>query len=457
MNNSKVSIDLESQLFFETVDTHLAPKEAVRRRVLDAAAPARRPVRPKRGVILIATLIGALLLATSAVAATVWIVRNGYTPEQYMIGLGSETTQPPIADVENAIAAAAPADAAYTIRLLPELTDAETYANWREKMGQPAFSEEDWGWLRAVVPSVGEVLLDGTQLLFNTVLTTDHAASFAYQKANETQQLDALTDGEMYYTVEGSDQKHPLACTMTGLNPNLDTANSVTCLSSVEELPEDFPTEGLVTFYTTIRVYDCRVDPMANIATIALIDFSFTVDAGAGAAARQETHMDIPLMGSYVLTVRDGQALYNKRVDLAGVVLDARVQYLSTGVYLTLTVKETPDDWSEAEKAALLQPNFGVADKAGPGSSVAYNLFGKNEEDAEPGYPGTIPFGELPVIFPVFPSDYDTTRIGFSFSIWCADTYQGAACGDDWRVEDWDTNALACRQQLVFSETIDLR
>ena len=301
----------------------------------------------------------------------------------------------PIPDVENAIAAASPAGSGtYGIRLLPELEDAAEYARWREEKGQPPFTEEAWGWLRDIVPAAGEVLCDGERLQWTTVLTTDHAAMFEGGTV-----VDALAD-RCYYTVEGSGERHELSC---GGGIHKIEGNDL-LLETSARTDAAFPDSGTVTVTQTIRILDCKVDMQGDCATLALLTHSFTFDAAGGAAVSDTARLTIPLSGTYCLTLDEVDAdgtewLQNELVSLDGVALDAAVEYRQTGVYVTLTLAQTPDFWTEAHTAALLSVSY---KDFCSGMSAACTMGG---ETLEPESLGAEP-GVMRFILPVFPSDY---------------------------------------------------
>ena len=122
---------------------------------------------------LVAALV--LLVAGTAVAAGVWI-RDNYSPGSYMETTKEQREQQgkTIADVEQAIASAAPQTGDYRIVMLPEFANAAEQDQWRVKMGQPKYNEADWAWVREIKPEVQEVLIDGRTLAFNIRLNTDH-------------------------------------------------------------------------------------------------------------------------------------------------------------------------------------------------------------------------------------------------------------------------------------------
>ncbi len=433
MDKKQVVLTREREAYRAAIDVNLAEKERIRSAVLHAEAAPAKAARPRvrRPLVRIAIAAAALLLCTGAAfAAAEWIGRENYTPETYLFDrMGARSESEPIADVENAIAAAAPVNGSHSVQLLPALPDADVLAKWREEMGQPAFSESDWGWLRDVTPTIGEALVSGHTLSWNTRLTTDQAAAFSSAGNAAGQWLDAVTDS-VCYTVPGDETKHILPAFGSGLHPNQATENSVV-LGTECETDDGFPTSGTVAVTQVIRILDTRVDPMSNIGTLALIEHTFTLDAACGTATGETVHVSVPLKGGCILTLSSGDgAVRNERVILDGVVLDATIDYGSTGLYVRLTVAETPAGWTDAYTDALMTMTH-ASDMRG--MRALYTVGG---EQYEPSIPSFIPLREMAYILPVFPSDYDdlpSLTMELLLDRWTA--LNGEPCGEGWHTD----------------------
>lgn len=407
----------------------------------------RRPIRfNKKAWIAIA--VAALLLVTTTAAVAVAIIRhNYYSPSGYMMHDKDEREQSgqTIPDVENAIASAKPAGGNYSIVMLPEMENADELNEWRQKMGQPVYSEEDWGWIREIRPEIEEVLVDGASLSFNVRLNTDHGMSFSYDRSHDGQQLDALCDAA-YYTVLDTGTIGELS-PGTGINPGSVSETGAT-LNTECDLDEPFPTDSIVRITMEIGVRDARVDDMGSIGLLAKITYTFEFDASAGADVAQPIITERPLSGSIVLTEFDVDAReYNKRVSLDGVVLEETVSYRSTGVYVTYKVKSAPESWTQKEKDALLSPSSDSGSL--PGFFVLCAPKGSTDENEViiPGKPSMTPPGEYTLILPIFPSDYEQIkktgyelRVGFR----CIDSFNDQPVGENWHfvlpdgVGEWD-------------------
>ena len=193
------------------------------------------------------------------------------------------------------------------------------------------------------------------------------------------------------------------------------------------ETDDGFPTSGTVTVTQVIRILDTRVDPMSNIGTLALIEHTFTLDAASGAAASETVHVSVPLTGDCILTVSSGGAVRNERVNLDGVVLDAAIDYASAGLYVKLTVTETPAGWTDAYTDALMSITH-AGDMRG--MRALYTVDGMQYS---PSLPSFIPCQELAYILPVFPSDYgDISSLTMELLLERWTALNGEPCGEDW-------------------------
>ena len=224
--------------------------------------------------------------------------------------------------------------------------------------------------------------------------------------------MDALVDG-ISFRREGEAMAHPITEGGGGINPSMVTDTSAVLYTDVilDQQGVDFPTEGRVELTVEIGLRDARVDDMALVGVVGRIYYTFSFDAAAGTAVAPSQITERKLSGSIVLTVddwtdRDNPKLYNKRVSLDGVVLREEIHYKQTGVYVTYTVKEAPEGWTEAMKHSLLYPN---REAKWYGLYVDYRL-GKDGEWAASGHENHGNFGEQTVILPIFPSDYETVK-----------------------------------------------
>ena len=396
---------------------------------------------------LVAALV--LLVAGTAVAAGVWL-RDNYSPTNYMDTTKEQREEQgkTIPDVEKAIESAAPQSGDYRIVMLPELEEAETLNGQRLAKGQPAYSEEDWGWMRDIRPEVREVLIDGRSLTANILLHTDHGAAFDLSWEGDGQWVEGMVD-RVLYRFPGETEAHETPYGDSGGTTGFDETGANLKLEVI--LPEDgsFPSEGRVELTLEVGLRDDRVEDLNPIGNVGKLYYTFSFDAEAAREASKPAVTLRPLSGSIVLTVDDWSdldhpRLYNQRVSLDGVVLREEVRYKQTGVYVTYTVQEAPADWTEAMKNSLLYPN---REGQWHGLYLEYRL-GSEGEWLPVGHENHNDFGENTIILPIFPSDYEqvkaqgcTVRLAEYYTT----AFNGAPVGEDWR---YDVFAGAASMQM---------
>ncbi len=397
-------------------------------------AALRLPIKRRTLAILIAAAI--LVLAIGTAAAATIIGKKYYSPSAYMMNGKDEREQneQTIPDIENAIASAKPETGDYSIVMLPEMENADELNGFRIQHGQPAYSEEDWGWIREIRPEIEEVLIDGNMLVYNIRMHTDHGMNFDWDSEHA---IEGLSE-EIYYTVEGDDTIHNMFGG-GGTNPSSVTEDGATMCTEIDlyDLEEPFPTEGKVRITTVIHLRDVKVDDMNDIGLLALMTYSFAFDASAGTDVAVPIVTERTLSGSVVLNMFDNTNFreYNERVSLDGVVLEETLHFRSTGIYVTYKVKSAPEGWTNDHTVALLAPS---SDSGGwPGFVVTCAPKGNTDENEiiVPGKPDSIPSGEYTVILPFFPSDYEQIKAaGYELRLGYRSlaTYNGEPAGDDW-------------------------
>ena len=458
--------------YYRTVEATLkqtleseAAEQQKKRSVTLASFGTRRIRLTKRALVaLVAAAI--LLVATTAVAAAAWIVRDFYSPAYYMDQSKEERVQNEnaIPEVEQMIESAAPVTGNAVVRMLPELAKAEKLNEWRVKMGQKAYEESEWAWVREIRPEVEEVLYDGASLSYRIRLNTDHGDALAWDSGY----LDAWVEST-WFTPEGGVESEELYGG-TGIMPEScsETGATIHTAHDGDELPEDFPKEGSVLIHVLIAINDKRVEPMSGIGRIAEIDYSFTFDASAGGQVIETSTSEYTLAGNYTMTIDDASGVHNERVSLDGVVLEQTVSYRATGIYVNYRVKSAPRGWKDAYTEALLMPS---GDSNSHFGFAAYYEIRKEAEDdtLKPGYPSSIPAGEITLILPIFPSQYEEIRktgCGLTIGWNCVERVTGSkngeqrnvTAGEDWSMtpQDFDEWDYDTRFQQLISVTIPL-
>lgn len=411
----------------DSLPVDAAAARRIRRSVEKAVVPKhRRRKAAMRVLVPIAACLVAITLvfmcfpqAAQAVAAFLGL---NYTPSRYMGELPSSRT--PVPSVEQALEAASPSDGDYTITLLPEWDDAQTYVAYREQLGLEPFLEDDWAWLRDIRPEIAEVLYDGSTLIWNTNLytTNDHVQSFMsgfISGLEADQSVDALTD-EVTYTVEGDPTVYDLYVSGNGITPLYDdeeraSADHVVLYTDFDLMDGQPLPDGIITITETIRI--AENDAMDYGASIALITHTFTFDTTAGNTQSAEAGtFTVPLSGEIYLSTSnmdiasdgtmDSWTIDTQKVSLDGVVLHVQAEYLATGVRVTITSESVPEDWTEDMTEGLLSMTWrNIYDEIErPG--ICTDLYVDGTFVSEAATADSWNNGELVYILPIFPEDY---------------------------------------------------
>ena len=416
-------------------------------------------IKKRTLVAVIAAVVTVLAIGTAAAAT---IIGSRYKSPSTYLGqtkLEREQNQQTIPDVENVIASMKPETGDYSIVLLPEMEKADELNEWRETFGQPAYSEEDWGWLREIRPEIEEVLLDDSTLAYNVRLHTDHGMSFSHDRSGEGQHVDAVCDG-MTYTIEENGKTSTLLYPSGGTIQESVSDSGVTLSSAVnlDNIAEPFPAEGTVRITMQIGIRDADVDSMGFAGLLANLTYSFTFEASAGADVAAPIVTERPLSGTIVLTIEDKEGReYNERVSLDGVVLKETIHYRNTGIYVNYQIKTVPGGWTDAQMHALMNssfesPNhFGLTVVCAPKGSIDGN------EILMPGYPTSGSVQEYVGILPIFPSDYEQIKsVGYEIRIGfrCVSAFNDKPVGEDWHIppkagEDYGYNLTTIEQPIA--------
>lgn len=468
---------------FDSMPVDSTAARRIRRRVEKAAAP----MRPRRRIAIrflvpVAACLVALLLACACFPQVAQAIASFFgiqiNASRYMETDPSVRT--PIASIDEALDAAVPADVSHSVALLPELPEADAYAAWREKTGQPAFTETDWGWLREIRPEIAEVLYDGSTLIWNTGLYTDPAPflwSFVEGQTPAKQNVDAFVDSDVTYTVAGDPTVYRFFCDSTGvLPPDYETErfrNDERVLlhggASLAEAPagtEKLLPDGLITVTQTIRIIDYNVDVQANIATVALITHSFTFDATAGnAAAAQAAANTLPLSGEIYLSMDhmdiadDGRmnswTMDTRKVSLDGVSLKVETEYLATGIRVRITLADAPDGWTEEMTNGLLRMTWRNIHDKFETRGVGADLYVNGEFVCEAPRPDKYGPDELLYILPIFPNDYasvDLVALNLTYACYATLNGNDLLGGEVYTVPEGGVELISETQTVPLTE-----
>ncbi|HWQ98213.1 MAG TPA: hypothetical protein VN538_09020 [Clostridia bacterium] len=395
-----------------TVMKEAAPRALARNRIRKTFLPI--------AACLLAVVMFSLAFPKAALAVSEFIGRI-FTPSRYMNQDPAERT--PVPSIDEAIAAAAPADGDYTITLLSELPNAQEFIDYRTQNGLPEFSEENWGWLRNIRPEIAEVLYDGNQLIWNTNLytTNEHVREFMEgfgMKSGSKLSVDALMD-DVTYTVAGDPNVYELQVSGHGITPiqddaSLAAADHVVLYSDFDIDPEQPLPDGVLTITQNIRV--CENDAMDYGATVAIITHTFTFDTTKGnTQSAEDAETLIPLSGEYYLTIthngegNESSTMETKKVSLDGIQLKACYEYLPTGIIAHITLAEAPDHWTSDMISSLLEVTWrDIYDKFTK-DGIANDLYIDDTFASEAPVPDRFGLDELTFILPVFPDQYESS------------------------------------------------
>ena len=380
-----------------------------------------------------------LLLSGTVYAISSWVGREDYHPGDYITTPADQrTVASAVPEIEQMVRGAAPQSESCRFVMLPEMSDADSLNWWRVKMGQKAYDEADWAWVREIRPEIQEVLYDGTAFAYTVRLHTDHAAVFS-RESHGDQYLEALVEQTLY---TNSGRKIGTVTGETGLLEETCDGQGIT-LYNKTSLSEPLQGSGRVSFTAEIALQDVNVDSMAHVGQLGTVyyTFSFDLDEALKAANADTRTAERRLTGRAVLTQEEGERMWNTPVDLDGVVLEEGASFRSTGIYLSYRVKEAPADWTAWMKRCLLSPS----NERGKfeGLSVSYTL-GGDETVYEPSFPevslqddGTFAYT---VILPLFPSDYESLKqrgVTIRLTLHAVDTFNDAPVGDTWSLTDF--------------------
>ncbi len=169
-----------------------------------------------------------------------------------------------------------------SILLLPDLDDAERYAKAREDAQQPAFSEEDWGWIRKIGVSIEDITVDDRSVSWTTVFSIPPEIQPKRYSQNPFSlgMEDGLTlfgnGAQLYYNGVAEDLAYS---EVAGSRVDLNTGTWYVEETTVMSRPES-DVSGIAEIHQQFRIQDSNVDPQQEFATVAVIEQSFSFDMG---------------------------------------------------------------------------------------------------------------------------------------------------------------------------------
>ena len=425
--------------------TPVAFRETVRRSVENACGevgtqqtpvvhfPADNNAKPARKKANLFTRIG-----TVAIAAVLMI--SLLAVGTIAVLAGKEKTAP---------AANVPADKAIEpvwsqhaeVILLPDYIDRETgdtfadFAALREENGIPAYSEEAFSWLKTLESETVYLDLNGQTIEYETTFTIPEQLrdSFdaspingdAYTVVVEADvprfaldDMEAMpADGNLW--AYGSRYYYSDAYANRGdMDPfELAVGQWYSFHDAFTELMKESRT---LTVQTTYRVYDRAyfdqtgddAEEMAlnrRCSLVGVIEQTMEIDLEKLMTVDAECRAELALSGTHTLTVMqeqdDGSYAYSdEELNFDGLVLNEAVQYRATGVHVTLSVKDLPDDWEEHYGTSLLYPSSWVAENM-YGLSAKLILEGQDAPVAEARAMEETDGNRVMFVFPVAAND----------------------------------------------------
>lgn len=197
-----------------------------------------------------------------------------------ILGIGGILLKSTLRSTSKPGAHAPSTSAKVSIRLLPELEDAELCAKAREDAQQPAFSEEDWGWIRKIDVSIESFEYTEDTLQWTTVFRIKPQNRPAQWTENPFETGDAgslriLEDGTTVFLNGGEEQLSVNTETWT----EIDADGSWLVYVGSQAVLSDLPLyDGVAPVRQQFRLIDRAVDDWATSATVAVIEQTFSVD-----------------------------------------------------------------------------------------------------------------------------------------------------------------------------------
>ena len=371
------------------------------------------------------------------------LVHPEYRTFEYMNTPPEERKE--VADVEENIRSSGARDVSYSVELLGDYSirlgideDYNRMANdtptLRETYGFPPYRQEEYAYLKSLVPEVKEVLYDGQRLVINTYFECDYASEFmigwGYQDVPHRHNLD-MTTFDIIGSVNGT---YVTGTAETG-HDRLGGYGTGTALTfqpfgermdskQVEELKgfwlqTDFDAlqsplpDGTCTMTLYYYIYDGDVDDMGAIGNVARVIHTIEFDTTPGNHRGQTFRTTTPLSGTAVVTctfwpdpresVLSGGSLriQNRTLSLDGVELETEASFLQTGMICSVSVGKTPDSWDGQERDDLADSLMEALD---------FDLYINGEKQKAPIRISSSKRAEKRYEIPVFPGDYGSAE-----------------------------------------------
>ena len=297
------------------------------------------PWRALAPIFAVVLIIGAVLLVPSVgEAVSGWFGRL-FDRNKYLGTLPENRASMP--DVEAAIQIPKDNEQDYTIYTLDETDEAAEFAAARANLGFDPYDPKDWQWLKEAKPKITDVLVESDKLTVMSYLETD-PSPFWYCDGGMA--LDWY--GDNLYLSSGANT-YKLEFGSTGIYPQdgyYDSEKEKMDAERVKEdkgiilyteydLKETNVPEGHYSAVFTSRILDCKVDVMAQFATIAKIEQRFELDIDGRNTSKKE-RSSVQLSGKYPLTMLDHEndRIYNIEKELSGITVKPEAAFNATSI-----------------------------------------------------------------------------------------------------------------------------
>jgi hypothetical protein len=195
-------------------------------------------------------------------------------------------------------------------------------------------------------------------------------------------------------------------------------------------------------------VYDCSIDDMAAPGNVGRIVHTVSFDSTPGNHYEKRT-LETTLSGTAPLTFvsyeQGGKLLRNRTVSFDGTAMLLTFRCMPDGIYVTAETEALPEDWTQEERTAFLDPIVHTLDPVliFGGETVSGRLISYGSDGQT---------GRWEYAFPIVPSDYAADKeIGLIVSVDAITAFQTEPNGDTTRIIT-DGDAIAYPKLLFVTE-----
>lgn len=315
---------------------------------------------------------------------------------------------------------------------------------YREKHGFPAYRAEDFAFLREIEATDAEVYYNGESLYVNCFLACPDTSRFLNGKDDE---LEISTFWQILIH-DGAEMMLPWSTSSGGATQVVDEPDRRGLwYSTVYDLTAPLP-DGQYEMTLLYYVYDCSIDDMAAPGNVGRIVHTVSFDSTPGNHYEKRT-LETTLSGTAPLTFvsyeQGGKLLQNRTVSFDGTALSLTFRCMPDGIYVTAETEALPEDWTQAERTAFLDPLVHTLDldiliggETVSGRVISYGWDGQT--------------GRWEYAFPIVPSDYAADKeIGLIVSVDAITAFQTEPNGDTTRIIK-DGDAIAYPELLFITE-----